>query len=161
PPWGRCSALSGMHEGTVSSVPPGASQVVTLLLSQPHPGPDVTPGAGTGLSPVKLSKEAIAGYRCPPHDGESAIENVVSEMSKLWFSTKITTTCRMGVAGWAVAVAAAPGTAQASANAATAQIAAGRRCLGIRVTSMGEDLHNHLLEPPAWRLGRGCCLRLQ
>ena len=81
PPWGRCSALSGMHEGTVSSVPPGASQGVTLSLLQPHPGPGVTPGAGTGLSPANLSCEAIAAYRCPPQDGESAMENVLSEMA--------------------------------------------------------------------------------
>ncbi len=44
---------AGTQLGTSSDRPPGPVHGVTRLLSQPHPGPGVTPLAGTGLSPKK------------------------------------------------------------------------------------------------------------
>lgn len=45
---GRCA---GTQLGTDSSRPFGAVHLVTLSLSQPQPGPGVTPFAAIGLSP--------------------------------------------------------------------------------------------------------------
>src|SRR5215468_3679959 len=70
-----------MHDGMVSNWPPGESHPVTLLLSHPHPGWGVTPGVRVGLFPRNPSSEDVTAYRCPPHDGESIIENVSSEMA--------------------------------------------------------------------------------
>src|SRR5215470_2897349 len=96
-----------MHDGMVSSLPLGESHGVTLLLSHPHPGRDAMPGAGVGLSPRKPSSVAAAAYRCPPQDGESIIENVLSEMANfvarfvmlgIWLGTYPPTQAYGGVA---------------------------------------------------------------
>ena len=70
-----------MHDGSVFWTPAGLIHVVTLLESHPQPRPGVTPLAGCGLSPVNPSSVPATAYRWPPHEGESAIENVSSEMA--------------------------------------------------------------------------------
>jgi hypothetical protein len=76
--------------------PCGPSQGATRLLSHPHPGPGVTPLTGVGLSPVNPSVDAMTAYRCPPQDGESAMENVLSLIAKSCASV-----VRLGIcAGW-------------------------------------------------------------
>src|SRR5690348_17752333 len=85
-----------MQLGSMWMPPSGPRHAATRLLSQPQPGPGVTPVATTGLSPVKPSVDAMTAYKCPPQDGESAMLNVMSEMAN-WPAMLM----RFGIeAGW-------------------------------------------------------------
>ncbi len=79
--WAAGRPGSGTHDGTIRCFPAGLIHWVTLSLSQPHPFSPVVPFGAYGLLPVKPSRLPATAYRCPPHDGESAIENVSSEMA--------------------------------------------------------------------------------
>src|SRR6516164_5022506 len=82
PPNRRPGWLLGTQLGTCLVLPLGAIHGVTLLLSQPQPGPGRTPLALTGLSPRKLSVDAATMAMWPPQDGLSAREKVWSLMAK-------------------------------------------------------------------------------
>src|SRR5690242_14791564 len=82
PPNRRPGILAGTQLGTSSVRPLGANHFVTRLLSQPHPGPEETPGAVTGLSPKKLSWDAATMAICPVHEAESPREKVLSLIAK-------------------------------------------------------------------------------
>src|SRR5262249_37900906 len=77
-----------MQLGTNWTVLPVDTHWVTLLESQPHPGPAGTPLSGLGLLPSNPSSEAIAAYRWPPQDGLFAMENVRSLIAK-WLASVI------------------------------------------------------------------------
>ena len=53
PPNFRPGRWAGTQLGTSCGRPLWPNHDITLLLSQPHPGPAVTPLAGIGLSPRK------------------------------------------------------------------------------------------------------------
>src|SRR5690242_15586710 len=72
----------GTQLGTSWARPLGPVHGVTRSLSQPHPGPGVTPLAGTGLSPKKLSADAATMSVCPAQEAESPEERVWSLIAK-------------------------------------------------------------------------------
>src|SRR5690349_17192169 len=96
PPNRRPGRWVGTQLGTCSVLPLGESQGATRLLSQPHPSPWLTPLAGRGLSPVKLSSDAATMAMCPGQDAESPIEKVRSLMAKSPASVVMLGIC----AGW-------------------------------------------------------------
>src|SRR6516164_10220350 len=82
PPNRSPGTWAGTQLGTSAERPLGPVHGVTRSLSQPHPGPGVTPWAGTGLSPKKWSADAATMSMCPAHEAESPEENVWSLIAK-------------------------------------------------------------------------------
>src|SRR5262245_15164544 len=73
---------AGTQLGTSWERPLGPVHGVTRSLSQPHPGPGVTPLAGTGLSPWKPLADAATMSMCPAQEAESPEEKVRSLTAK-------------------------------------------------------------------------------